>query len=192
MFVNTLAMRNYPNEDKTFRNYLREVKENALKAYENQDYPLDELVEKLDLQRDMSRSALFDTMFVLQNLDTSNEEIKGLSFETYDSELNIANFDLTLSAVETNNIIKFDLEYCTKLFKKETIAKISEHFVSILREITNNQEVCLGQIDMLSGEEKHILLNEFNETYMDYPKNKTIYQLFEEQVENSKQGCRRI
>ncbi|HDX9649186.1 TPA: amino acid adenylation domain-containing protein, partial [Bacillus cereus] len=185
MFVNTLAMRNYPNEDKTFRNYLREVKENALKAYENQDYPLDELVEKLDLQRDMSRSALFDTMFVLQNLDTSNEEIKGLSFETYDSELNIANFDLTLSAVETNNIIKFDLEYCTKLFKKETIAKISEHFVSILREITNNQEVCLGQIDMLSGEEKHILLNEFNETYMDYPKNKTIYQLFEEQVERT-------
>ncbi|WP_259418057.1 non-ribosomal peptide synthetase [Bacillus toyonensis] len=185
MFVNTLAMRNYPKEDKTFRNYLREVKENALMAYENQDYPLDELVEKLDLQRDMSRSALFDTMFVLQNLDTSSEEIKGLSFETYDSELNIANFDLTLSAVETNNIIKFDLEYCTKLFKKETIAKISEHFVSILREIANNQEVCLGQIDMLSGEEKHILLNEFNETDMDYPKNKTIYQLFEEQVERT-------
>lgn len=192
MFVNTLAMRNYPKENKTFRNYLREVKENALKAYENQDYPLDELVEKLDLQRDMSRSALFDTMFVLQNLDTSDEEIKGLNFETYDSELNIANFDLTLSAVETNSIIKFDLEYCTKLFKRETIAKISEHFVNILREITNNQEACLGQIDMLSGEEKHILLNEFNETDMDYPKNKTIYQLFEEQVENAKQDCCRI
>ncbi|MGX5439997.1 non-ribosomal peptide synthase/polyketide synthase [Bacillus thuringiensis] len=185
MFVNTLAMRNYPKGNKSFRNYLREVKENALKAYENQDYPLDELVEKLELQRDMSRSALFDTMFVLQNLDASNEDIEGIKFETYDSEFNIANFDLTLSAIETNNIIKFDLEYSTKLFKKETIARISEHFVSVLREIANNLEVCLGEIDILSEEEKHILLNEFNETDVDYPKDKTISQLFEEQVERT-------
>ncbi|NEY83022.1 amino acid adenylation domain-containing protein, partial [Bacillus sp. 3H-10] len=181
MFVNTLAMRNYPKGDKSFCDYLTEVKETALKAYENQDYPFDELVEKLDLERDTSRSALFDTMFVLQNLDTSNENMKGLKFETYENKVNIAKFDLTLSAIESNNSIKFGLEYCTKLFKRETIERISGHFVNLLKETVSNPEIKLDQIELLSGEEKHLLLNEFNNTKADYPKDKTIYELFEEQ-----------
>ncbi|WP_156483870.1 non-ribosomal peptide synthetase, partial [Metabacillus fastidiosus] len=147
LFVNTLAMRNFPKGKKTFRDYLKEVKENALKAYENQDYPFDELVEKLDIKRDMSRSALFDTMFILQNLEVSDDKINGLNFEAYDTKTNIAKFDLTLSAIETNNIIKFDLEYCTALFKKETAERISNHFISVLREIANNPEVVLDQIE---------------------------------------------
>ncbi|MGG3806589.1 amino acid adenylation domain-containing protein, partial [Metabacillus fastidiosus] len=182
LFVNTLAMRNFPKGKKTFRDYLKEVKENALKAYENQDYPFDELVEKLDIKRDMSRSALFDTMFILQNLEVSDDKINGLNFEAYDTKTNIAKFDLTLSAIETNNIIKFDLEYCTALFKKETAERISNHFISVLREIANNPEVVLDQIEILSKEEKQHLLSEFNQTQADYPKDTTIHQLFMEQA----------
>ncbi|MFP3632898.1 condensation domain-containing protein, partial [Burkholderia sp. SIMBA_045] len=63
MFVNTLAMRNYPKQEIKFADYLKEIKENTLNAYDNQDYQFDELVEKLNLQRDISRNALFDTMF---------------------------------------------------------------------------------------------------------------------------------
>ncbi|MFP3830836.1 condensation domain-containing protein, partial [Pseudomonas sp. SIMBA_021] len=83
--------------------YLKEVKENALKAYENQDYPFDELVEKLDINRDMSRSALFDTMFVLQNLEFADDHFKNLKFETFETKTKIAKFDLTLSAIETDD-----------------------------------------------------------------------------------------
>ncbi|KAF6614167.1 AMP-binding protein, partial [Paenibacillus sp. EKM102P] len=63
VFINTLAMRNYPSSDKSFLDYLQEVKEHALRAYEHQDYPFEELVEKLNVTRDTSRNALFDTMF---------------------------------------------------------------------------------------------------------------------------------
>ncbi|EJQ37641.1 amino acid adenylation domain-containing protein [Bacillus cereus BAG5X1-1] len=185
MFVNTLAMRNYPRGDISFRDYLKEVKENALRAYENQDYPFDELVERLDLKRDLSRNALFDTMLVLQNLDSFNEGIEGLKFESYDNEINVAKFDLTLSAIETDNILKFGLEYCTKLFKKETVERISEHFVNVLKTIAHNSEIILDQIEILSEEEKNTLLVDFNETEKDYPKDKTIYQLFEEQADRT-------
>ncbi|WP_157243996.1 condensation domain-containing protein, partial [Paenibacillus elgii] len=69
MFVNTLALRHYPAGEKTFQDYVQEVKETSLKAFENQDYPFEALVDKLDLKRDMSRHPLFDTMFVLQNTE---------------------------------------------------------------------------------------------------------------------------
>ncbi|MGN4562436.1 condensation domain-containing protein, partial [Bacillus cereus group sp. MYBK5-2] len=69
MFVNTLAIRNYPEGDKTFYMYVQEVKETMLNAYENQEYPFEELVQKVNIKRDMSRNPLFDTMLVLQNTE---------------------------------------------------------------------------------------------------------------------------
>ncbi|MDE1376701.1 condensation domain-containing protein, partial [Bacillus licheniformis] len=78
MFVNTLAIRNHPEGKKTFRDYLQEVKENTLQAYENQDYPFEELVEKVNIKRDMARNPLFDTMLVYHNTDVKPFEAEGL------------------------------------------------------------------------------------------------------------------
>jgi amino acid adenylation domain-containing protein len=67
MLVNTLALRNSPRADKTFKEFLGEVKEKALEAFENQNYPFEDLVDALNVQRDTSRNPLFDAMFVLQD-----------------------------------------------------------------------------------------------------------------------------
>ncbi|WP_036694188.1 condensation domain-containing protein, partial [Paenibacillus tyrfis] len=75
MFVNTLALRHYPAGEKMFHDYVQEVKETSLKAFENQDYPFEALVDKLDLKRDMSRHPLFDTMFVLQNTEQGEDDL---------------------------------------------------------------------------------------------------------------------
>ena len=83
MFVNTLAIRNYPEEEKTFREFLAEVKENALLAYENQDYQFEDLVEKLEIRRDISRNPLFDVMFTVQNMDFGAVTIKDLKITPY-------------------------------------------------------------------------------------------------------------
>ncbi|WP_139487924.1 non-ribosomal peptide synthase/polyketide synthase [Brevibacillus dissolubilis] len=182
MFVQTLAMRNQPKSELSFTSYLKEVKENALKAYENQDYPFDELVEKLQLHRDMSRNALFDTMFVLQNLDQTDAGVSGLQFESYQMELDIAKFDLTLTAVEKGGSIHFDLEYSTDLFNKETIERMSGHFTRLLTDIARQPELKLGEINILSEEERNTLLHTFNDTKVEYPKDKTVSQLFEEQA----------
>ncbi|NUF07909.1 hypothetical protein G8D97_23405, partial [Bacillus sp. SPB7] len=94
MFVNTLAMRNYPTGEKTFEQFASEVKENALRAYENQDYPFEEIVETLDVTRDMSRNAIFDVMFVLQNMDQEAGKVEGLEIKPFEWEYEIAKFDL--------------------------------------------------------------------------------------------------
>ncbi|WP_396278709.1 bacitracin non-ribosomal peptide synthetase BacC [Bacillus paralicheniformis] len=185
MFVNTLAMRNHPKGDKTFAEFLQDVKETALKAYENQDYQFDDLVEQLDLERDMSRNPLFDTMFVLQNLEKADAEIEGLTFEPFESDIHISKFDLTLSAIEKDSKIEFDLEYCTKLFKRETVERMAAHFVRALEDISNRPDKRLDQIEAMSEDEKNTLLYRFNDTKTDAPTDKTICRLFAERAETS-------
>ena len=185
MFVNTLAMRNYPEGSKTYEEFLKEVKENALKAYENQDYQFEELVEKLSISRDLSRNPLFDVMFTMQNMDSEEIELKDLIFKGYKQENKVAKFDLTFSASEVEEEIILNLEYSTKLFKRETIERMVEHFINILKAVATDTKIKLSEIDMLTEEEKHKLLYEFNDTYADYPRDKTIHELFEEQVEKT-------
>lgn len=185
MFVNTLAMRNYPQGKKNFSEFLMVVKENALRAYENQDYPFEELVEKLSIKRDLSRNPLFDTMFVLQNKEASEFKMNGLRFMPYDNEFRASKFDLTLNAQETQNNIVFGLKYATRLFKKETIEKLGVHFINVLEEITAYPEKMLSEINILSQDEKQQILNSFNDTKAEYPRDKTLHELFQDQVERT-------
>ncbi len=182
MFVNTLAMRNYPVSTKTFREFLREVKENSLKAYENQDYQFEMLVEKLSLQRDLSRNALFDVVFALQNTNDTEIKLKDLSLKPYPYDYVSSKFDLTLNAFENNQGIHFGLEYSSDLFKQTTIERMSKHLIQIISVVVENPDLRMAEIEMITAEEKHKLLVEFNKTKFDYPKDKTIVQLFEEQV----------
>lgn len=182
MFVNTLAMRNYPQGEKNYKEFLAEVREMALGAYENQDYPFEEIVEKLGLKGDMSRNALFDTMFALQNMENGIFELSGMKTTPYGSGFPISKFDITLIANETKEGISFELEYGIKLYKKETMKALSKHFVNILKEVAENPEVKLKDIQILNEEERKKILYSFNRTAEPYPKFSTIHGAFEEQV----------
>src|SRR5690606_2579891 len=93
VFFNVLSMRNYPVGEKTFTEFLGNVKENSLNAYENQDYPFEELVEKLNVRRELSRNPLFDFAFVLQNIDINETEVKGLKFTIYETPFKVPKND---------------------------------------------------------------------------------------------------
>nr|WP_234410496.1 non-ribosomal peptide synthetase [Caldalkalibacillus mannanilyticus] len=182
MFVNTLALRNYPEGKKTFLEFLHEVKESTLSAFEHQDYPFEELVEHLDLMRDMSRHALFDTMFSMQNSHGEGSELAGLSFRPYEMEQQVSKFDFTLHAEESSDGVELTLEYCRALFTEEKMVRFLHHFVHILHEITLNPVQRISEISVLTEAEKHTLLVEFNDTQAEYPQEVTFHALFEEQV----------
>ncbi|KRF09859.1 non-ribosomal peptide synthetase [Paenibacillus sp. Soil787] len=185
MFVNTLAMRNRPESSKTFKQFLAEVKEQALMAYENQDYPFETLVEKLELQRDLSRNPLFDTMFIMQNIGNTSIGIKPLTFIPFEVPHTTSKFDLTMLAMEDQDELELTIEYCTALFKQETMERFGRHFVRVLQEIADQPDAQLAQIDMLSLEEKKQIVVDFNQTKADYPQNCTIQELFERQAEKT-------
>ncbi|ANY69398.1 non-ribosomal peptide synthetase [Paenibacillus sp. BIHB 4019] len=183
MFINTLAVRSFPNGDKSFAAYLQEVRQMALGALENQDYPFEELVAKVKLQRDMSRNPLFDAMFDLQMLETQHLSLEGMRLELYPFEDKTAKFDLTLSAVEQEDgIIECRFIYNTALFKQETIKRWSVYFTELVRHITAESGILLKDASMLPEAERERLLVEFNDTAVHYPQHYTVQQLFELQV----------
>ncbi len=184
-FVNTLAIRSYPSPEKTFLEFLKETGETVLKAFDNQDYPFEQLVQDLKIRRDLSRNPLFDVMFILQNLGIGRINAEGVEISDYETGKGIAQVDIAAIAVETEKGIDLEINYCADLFKKETIAGFLAHFINILEEISQNPGIRLCEIEMLSREERDRLLYGFNNTKADYPGEKTVHRMFEEQVERT-------
>lgn len=186
MFANTLSMRGQPRGDKTFKAFLQEIKEMALGAFENQEVPFEELVEKLEVHRDVNRNPLFDSMFVLQNMDDAELNMNGLTLRPYKRQMyKTAKFDLTLQAEERETGLAFTWGYSTALFERETVERWTGHWLRLLEQVAETPDIPLGEIDLLTEAEKHQLLITFNDTEADYPQNKTIQQLFEEQAERT-------
>jgi amino acid adenylation domain-containing protein len=193
MFVNTLAIRNYPDGEKTYEFFLKEVMANSIKAFENQDLQFEELVDKLDLPRDPSRNPLFDVSLVVQNFSRVNErlvagdvEVEGddnLYFPGYRNPT--SKLDLTFFVYEIGDEIHFTIEYYTGIFKSATIRCLVVHFKNIIKTVLNAPAITLKDIDIISEEEKKRILYEFNDTARDYPRHKNIHQLFEEEVESN-------
>ena len=182
MFVNTIVMRTKVGSDLTFKELLNQVKENALAAYDHQDFQFEDLVEKLDLKRDMSRNPLFDVMFVLHSTNAEEVKLGDLIISPYAMENLSSKFDMILNAWETGEGISFNLEYCTTLFKKTSMERFSEHFLNILKAVTIGFKKKISKIEMLGKVERLKLFNEFNDTQIDFPKGLCVQQLFEKQA----------
>ncbi|UCH95065.1 MAG: amino acid adenylation domain-containing protein [Candidatus Aminicenantes bacterium] len=185
IFINTLVLRNFPRGENNLNQFLVQVKNRTLKAFANQDYQYEELVEKIAVDRDTSRNPLFDTMFILQNMDVPSIDIPGLRLRPYNYDQGTSIFDLTLQCFETGETLWCVFQYSTKLFKEETIEKFIGYFKKIISFVREDPGVKLWQIEIIPGQEKRKILYDFNETHIKYPSNKTIHQLFEEQVEKN-------
>jgi tyrocidine synthetase-3 len=151
MFVNTLALRNYPTEEKSFKDFIREVKNRTLQAFENQDYLFEDLVEKVVKTRDLNRNPLFDTSFMFQNLveeelDTPVIDKFPFNLRLYLQESGISKFDMFWSCREEDERMQFSVSYRTALFKRETIERYISYFKQIVSEVTDNIEIKIKDI----------------------------------------------
>jgi amino acid adenylation domain-containing protein/non-ribosomal peptide synthase protein (TIGR01720 family) len=182
MFVNTIPLRNYPLGGKTFTDFLKEVKNNSIKAFENQSYQFEMLVDRLGTTRDMSRNPLFDTMFVMQNLRTGDNGKSSITFQRCATNNRTAKFDLTFFVWNTANNFSIEIEYCTRLFKPATIQMLWKHYNNIIKEILCNPQQKLCEITMLSEEELNEVLFKYNQTDEDYTFGNTVVEAFEKQV----------
>ena len=185
MFVNTLALRNNVDHNLSFKDFSANIKEYCLSAFQNQAYPFDELVKQLNVKRDTSRNPLFDIMFIYQNNGYPEIEIKGTKSKYFIPDNKISKFDLSLEVIPIDSEYSLRFEYCTKLFDEDFIKNLSLHYINILNAILENSDIKIADIDMLSEREIKQLLYDFNSTSVDYPHDKTIVDLFEEQVEKT-------
>jgi bacitracin synthase 3 len=183
MFVNTLALRNFPSVNKSFEEFLADVKKRTLDAYENQEYQFEELVDRLSIPRDVSRNPLFDVMFNLLNQnDQSGAPLEYKENAEYVHKKGTSKFDMTLTAIDAEEFVYLNFEYCTQLFGSKTIDRFIRYFKRIIWEIDESIERKISDIEMISDQERKQILYDFNHTVSDYPEDKTIHELFTEQV----------
>lgn len=184
-YVNTLALRNQVKDDDSFDELFSRVKESTLEAYSHQSYPFDRLVEDLELKRNTSRSAIFDVLLVLQNTGDELEDVKldeELINQITHSDLALSKVDITFNFQEVGDYLSFNITYNTDVYEKETIESFMKHYKQLLSEILDSPKNVIKTINYLTAEEHYKLLNRFNDTDVKYPKNKTVLDLFEEQV----------
>lgn len=183
VFVNTLPVRNHLNGEFTIAEFLENVKNNTSTAYENQDYPLELLISKLNIDRNANRSPLIDTVFVMQDASLEKMEFMDeIVLKTIPYSNPKAKFDLSLGVLENENQLSLYYEYNIELFKADTIYKFADSYINLLKEILANPEQKIGQIEILTNKEKDDLLTRYNFKEMAYPKDKTIHQFFELQA----------
>ncbi|MGD2092862.1 MAG: amino acid adenylation domain-containing protein [Candidatus Aminicenantes bacterium] len=183
MFVNTLVLRSFPAGDKGIPDFLREIKEMTLGAFENRDYPFEELVRHLVKEREVGRNPLFDVMFTLQDLDIAFIPLPGLTVTPLEYDMGISKFDLTIIGEKAGDKMLFKVEYRPRLFKETTIKRLLEYFKTIVIQMMGVPGICIRDIELMPAEEKEEILFGFNDTGVDYPAHKTIYQLFAEQAQ---------
>ncbi len=182
-FVNTLVMRTNLSGDPSFSELLGRVREMAMDAYSHQDLPFEMLVEALQPERDLGHTPLFQVMFVLENTPMPQIELTGLSATPLMTASTTAKFDLTLAMENTATGLVGWWVYNTDLFDSSTIERMTGHFLRLLEGIVANPKKRISQLPLLTQPEQQQLLVEWNNTQADYPQDKCIHQLFEEQVQ---------
>ena len=178
LFVNTLVLRSQLDPKSSFRELLSQVRETCLGAYAHQDLPFERLVEALKPPRDTSRNPLFQVMFVLQNMELPALELAGLAIAPLDFDREAAQVDLTLYMHESEEGLHATFEYSTDLFERETVERLASHLRTVLEAAVARPETALAALPLLDEAERTCVLDKFNDTRRQYPRDSTLPQLF--------------
>ena len=185
IFVNTLALRTRIEGHMTFQELLARVREVVLGAYQHQDLPFDMLVEALAVPREANTTPVFQVVFAYQNVPAPEWTFPGLTVDAGNIHNGTAQFELTLVMWETDDGFRGSLEYDTDLFDPETIAQFARSFGFVLEAVTQNPDQCLARVPLLSEGERRRIVEEFNQTAQEYPRDQTIHRLFEAQAQQT-------
>lgn len=161
-FINTLVFRGKINDNDTVKEFINSTKKYSIQAYANQDVPFEMIVDELNFQRDMSHTALFQAMMVLNNAPMSKLEIDDLIIEPIEFDTGKSKFDLVLSLTPEHGSFKAKFEFNTDVYNRETIKSLISSFVFVLKEFLSNPNKRI----------KDIKLADLREPKNDFEKNK--------------------
>lgn len=185
-FINTVLMRSDLSGDPTVKELLARVRDVSLEAFEYREMPYEKLVEELQPQRNLSFDPICQVFFALQNMPTAPLKLSGVKLSIAPVYTGTAKSDLTVWAIEqADGALEVTAEYALDLFHRETIQRFLGHFQTVLEGMVANPEQKLSQLPLLTAAEKKQALVEWNGAPVDYPRERTLPELFAAQVERT-------
>ncbi|MBB6274917.1 amino acid adenylation domain-containing protein, partial [Pedobacter cryoconitis] len=185
VFINMLALRNYPVGDLSFKDFLAEVSSRTLSCFDHQDFQYEDLVDELKLPRNTGRNPLFEATFSYQNYESESLSIPGLALSPYEQEAGgISKFDLSLFASEHSGCLYLSLVYSTALFSESSISRFGDYFQQMIKAVVADPGIQLRKLDLLSSAERSRLLELGKGASASYTTERTVVDLFCEQALN--------
>ncbi len=194
-FINPVALRSRVDDDPVFADYLQRVNNTFIGAFENQEFPIQKLVEHLEVKRDSSRSPIFQVTFSMEKVPGVDEqgiavfligqgghefEVGDLSVKSIDLNLRQAQFEITLVVEEAGGNIYGCWQYNRDLFEPETISLLNELYEQILEDLVVNPKKRISEVSFLTQEKERKILEEWNATAADCPDDTCLHQLVAE------------
>ena len=184
-FVNTLVLRTDLTGDPTFNEVLERVRDTALEAFAHQDLSFAQLVAELQPERDTSHSPLFQIMFNVINVPMPTPNLTDLDVTYIEVDRGGAQFDLSCTVIDVPNLQRVNISYNTDLFDADTIARFIQHYVILLESLVARPDLHLSELRLLTEAERRQLLQEWNATAAEYPRNTCVHHLFKGQAERT-------
>ncbi|MFD0749585.1 amino acid adenylation domain-containing protein [Mucilaginibacter calamicampi] len=184
-FVNTVVNRTILGREQTFRQLVTQVHNEQVQMQKHQDIPFEKLVEELNVERDPGRNPVFQILFSVQNFGAGEDITQAKTyfrpfsvFDFYDVE----KFDLSFTIDSSNVELQGRISYSTSLFEKNTVESLAAHYVGLLTQLSRTPDAYYSKIGLLGAQEYKRVIYDWNVTEKDFPRDKTINKLFEEQA----------
>ncbi|MEW5928157.1 MAG: non-ribosomal peptide synthase/polyketide synthase [Gemmatimonadota bacterium] len=183
-FVNMLALRGDLAGDPTFAGLLGRVRQETLGAYDHQDLPFERLVEELRVERSLTHQPVFQAIITLDQFDAggSRLELGELGLESFGQGAGAAKYDLDLVFGGQGEGLGGRLVYRPALFDAATIERMAAHLVMLLEQVVLGADTRISELGLLGEAERRRVVEEWNRTAAEFPADRCIHQLFEEQA----------
>ncbi|UPL08773.1 Gramicidin S synthase II [Pseudomonas sp. IsoF] len=182
LFVNTLALRIDTATAPTAHALLEQVRARVLDAQAHQDLPFEQVVEIVHPLRSLGHTPLFQATLNWQATEGAALQLPGLQLEAVAQAGQVAKFDLTLNLGEHGDNLRGSLDYATSLFDEATVRRYVGYFETLMWAMIDNDQQPLSQVQLVGDAERQALLNGFNATQRDYPRECAVQRLFEQRV----------
>ncbi|MCE0521743.1 MAG: amino acid adenylation domain-containing protein [Methylacidiphilales bacterium] len=182
--LHTHVLRATVSENMTFSELLFQVQKATLELFNHRAVPFDLVVREIDHERNLSYSPLFQVMLNWRDREQELSFIgmEGLKVESLLAESRTSKFDLTFMVTDEGEELWLEMEYSTDLFDEARIDRMVGHYQTLLMEVSSNPDRRLSDLPLLTDEERRKIVVEWNRTEADYPKDRCLPDLIEEQA----------
>uniref|UniRef100_UPI003AA87F11 non-ribosomal peptide synthetase n=1 Tax=Tenacibaculum sp. TaxID=1906242 RepID=UPI003AA87F11 len=185
-FVNSIALKSDIDENSTYEDYLKKLTSQVLTSFKYQDVPFEKVVQRVEKERDQSRTSLFQVMLTLQEEEESDFESEvGMESDKvlgYNNQFASLLYDLDLTALKWDKGLLFNITFSTDLFDKATIIRFGEHFKELTKSILSAPNKSIGELNIVTNEEKSTLIKDLGEGVSTIVYEETsVLELFEKQ-----------
>ncbi|MFK8332687.1 non-ribosomal peptide synthetase [Pseudomonas sp. BJa5] len=191
LFVSSQVYRARLSPETTGLELLNRLKADSLAALEHADYPVEQILESLQLHRSSHANPLFQTLFNwrVSSADAVALKLGALEVSVLEGGPRQAKFDLSLEVDYAADAIGVSLEYSTDLFSPATVATMARHWQHLLRALLAEPERRIDELPMLSPGEQQAILRGLNQTEVAYPGEFRVQRLIEQQARRTPEAC---